>query len=393
MLLSLGTKSQPMGDYMKKEDNMFEKTSSGLPLLVGLVLFTLSSTPAQAGLTITSPTQGSLVQAGQPITVTWTGGDPSGNVALILIDVEAGAFAQGYGVTPNTGSQTVTIAGNGGCGRKFQFYLEDSPLTTWTYGPQFTIVCDSVGPVATAVALTPNPAAVNQPVVLAANIDDTDTGLSNIHSAEYSVDGGPFTAMSGTFDTSPTTAAAAVIPAFSTPGVYSVCVRGTDAAGNVGAENCVLLAVYDPDGGFVTGGGWIMSPEGAYTPEPALGGKATFGFVSRYLHGANVPTGSTQFVFHAGGFKFQSTSYDWLVVAGARAKYKGTGSINGQAGFRFMLSAIDGNLLGGGSHSDTFRLKVEDQDGNVIYDNQPGAADGDDPVTELGGGSVVIHKP
>jgi hypothetical protein len=252
---------------------------------------------------------------------------------------------------------------------------------------------DSTGPVTTALTLAPNPVAVNQPVVLAANIDDTDTGLSNIHSAEYSIDSGPFTGMSGDFDTSPAITVGAVIPAFSAPGVYSVCVRGTDAAGNIGEEYCVPLAVYDPEGGFVTGGGWIMSPPGAYTPNTALGGKATFGFVSKYVHGADVPAGDTQFVFHAGAFRFQSTSYDWLVVAGARAKYKGMGSINGQPGFRFLLSAVDGNLLGGSSHSDTFRLKVEDPDANAIYDNQMGAADGDDPVTELGGGSIVIHKP
>ncbi len=40
--------------------------------------------------------------------------------------------------------------------------------------------------------------------------------------------------------------------------------------------------VYDPDDGFVTGGGWIDSPAGACQPDPNLSGKATFGFVSRY---------------------------------------------------------------------------------------------------------------
>jgi hypothetical protein len=229
--------------------------------------------------------------------------------------------------------------------------------------------------------------------VLAADITDVDTGLSNIQSAAYSIDGGPYTAMSGDFGNSPAITVGAVIPPFTEPGVYSVCVYGTDASGNVGPQYCVPLAVYDPDGGFVTGGGWIMSPPGAYTPNPAIGGKATFGFVSKYLHGADIPIGDTQFVFHAAGFRFQSTSYDWLVVAGARAKYKGVGSVNGQPGFRFLLSAIDGNLLGGGNQADTLRLKVEDPDGGVIYDNQMGAADGDDPSTGLGGGSIVIHKP
>ena len=42
------------------------------------------------------------------------------------------------------------------------------------------------------------------------------------------------------------------------------------------------ITVYDPNAGFVTGGGWIDSPLGAYIPDPALAGRANFGFVSKY---------------------------------------------------------------------------------------------------------------
>ena len=61
-----------------------------------------------------------------------------------------------------------------------------------------------------------------------------------------------------------------------------VCGRARDAAGNVSDYSCVLLAVYDTGGGFVTGGGWITSPPGAYASDPQLTGKAQFGFVSKY---------------------------------------------------------------------------------------------------------------
>ncbi len=39
-------------------------------------------------------------------------------------------------------------------------------------------------------------------------------------------------------------------------------------------ELTVLVVIYDPDGGFVTGGGWINSPAGAYSADPTtvLGG-------------------------------------------------------------------------------------------------------------------------
>jgi hypothetical protein len=150
---------------------------------------------------------------------------------------------------------------------------------------------------------------------------------------------------------------------------------------------------YDPSAGFVTGGGWITSPAGAYTPNPSLTGKATFGFESKYQNGATVPTGHTQFLFHEASFNFQSTSYDWLVVSGTKAQFKGVGTINGAGSYSFELTATDGQLPGGGG-SDKFRIKIwnQNQGNGVIYDNQLGAADNADPTTVLGGGSITIHS-
>ena len=100
------------------------------------------------------------------------------------------------------------------------------------------------------------------------------------------------------------------VPAFTGAGVHEVCVDGTDAAGNIGAKECILLAVFDPDGGFVTGGGWINSPGGAYTPDPSLKGKANFGFVSKYKKGAIIPTGVTEFRFKVANLNFHSNTYE-----------------------------------------------------------------------------------
>ena len=55
-----------------------------------------------------------------------------------------------------------------------------------------------------------------------------------------------------------------------------------------------FIVVYDPTGGFVTGGGWIDSPAGAYAANLSLTGKANFGFVSKYQKGANKPTGESR---------------------------------------------------------------------------------------------------
>ena len=151
------------------------------------------------------------------------------------------------------------------------------------------------------------------------------------------------------------------------------------------------VVVFDPTGGFVTGGGWIDSLPGAYVHDPNLEGQASFGFISKYKKGASVPTGQTQFQFRVAELNFHSTSYDWLVVAGSRAQYKGTGTINGSGNFGFMLTAIDGKKLGS---DDRFRIKIWDKEngGGIVYDNQLGESDDTDPVTVLGGGAITIHK-
>jgi PKD repeat protein len=180
---------------------------------------------------------------------------------------------------------------------------------------------------------------------------------------------------------------------YTKPGIYIVRVTVYDLAGNEYASIAShYVVIYDPAGGFVTGGGWITSPTGAYYADPSLTGKATFGFVSKYLKGTNVPTGNTEFQFSVADLNFKSTSYDWLVVSGRKAQYKGTGTINGAGNYKFMLSAIDGNL-NGGDGLDKFRIKIWDAaTGAVIYDNQLGVAEDNDPTTTIGGGSIIIHK-
>jgi uncharacterized delta-60 repeat protein len=181
---------------------------------------------------------------------------------------------------------------------------------------------------------------------------------------------------------------------YAAPGVYRVRVKvvrnGNGAFGSAEYEHFVVI--YDAAGGFVTGGGWIQSPLGAFSGNPDLAGKASFGFSAKYLRGSNTPSGETQFTFHTGGITFRSQSYEWLVVSGARAQYKGVGKINGMGNYRFILTAIDGQVAGGGG-IDRFRIKIWDaESGVVVYDNQRGADDGAAPSTALGGGSIVIHK-
>ena len=170
-------------------------------------------------------------------------------------------------------------------------------------------------------------------------------------------------------------------------------------AGGGCSESIVYLPVYDPNGGFVTGGGWFYSLPGSMPSNPTTEGKANFGFNAKYKTGKNNTNevdGNTEFQFKAGNFNFKSSSNEAmsLVISGAKATYRGVGTVNGTGTHKFMVTAIDGEISGGGG-SDKFRIKVwaHNSSSDVIYDNEYGVAENEDASTVIGGGSIVIHKP
>ncbi len=166
--------------------------------------------------------------------------------------------------------------------------------------------------------------------------------------------------------------------AYATAGVYVVEAYIQDSGG-LGSEATYQVVVIDPNAGFVTGGGWINSPSG----------KAALGLVSRYNKGQSTPDGNTE--FQAAGMHFKSTSCDWLVIAGAKAQYKGSGTINGSGDYAFMVTIVDGSRRSK-SGPDMFRIKIWNKaTGSVMYDNQPNAPDTADPTMAVGGGSIRIH--
>jgi hypothetical protein len=82
--------------------------------------------------------------------------------------------------------------------------------------------------------------------------------------------------------------------------------------------------------------------------------------------------------------------FDWLIIAGTKAKFKGEGTINGMGLYGFMISAIDEDSK---DKVDKFRIKIWDMaNEQVVYDNQLGADDNSDPTTVIGGGAIVVHS-
>lgn len=310
---------------------------------------------------------------GDALTYSWT---QTGGPAVTLSD-------------PTAAKPTFTPPDNGVY--SFRLTVDDGTATS---SDDMTVNAENVAP---AVQIT-GPAAgtltkVGDPVTFTGAF--TDRGRADTHAAKWSFDSlttdGAVTESSGSGTVSATYT-------FAAAGVYQVELDVTDDDGGLGSAtrvsgNDAYIVVYDPGAGFVTGGGWINSPAGAYRADMSLAGRANFGFVSRYQKGANVPSGETEFNFQVAGLKFHSDAYQWLVVAGAKAQYKGTGSVNGASGYGFLLTATDGDISGGGG-IDKFRIKIWNvASGNVVYDNVVGSDDIDTANPQaIGGGSIVIHS-
>ncbi|OLC77984.1 MAG: hypothetical protein AUH78_03245 [Gemmatimonadetes bacterium 13_1_40CM_4_69_8] len=303
--------------------------------------------------------------------------DPDGDALTFTWDFGDGSAGE-TGPAPShtyvdNGSYTVTLTVSDG-------NLTNAASTAAT----ITNVPPAVGPITAPV----DPVEVGTPVTASATF--TDPGLLDTHTA--SIDWGDGTSSSGLVSEVDGSGSVDGTHSYLVAGVYKVTLTVADKDGGIGQAVFEFVIAFDPIVGFVTGGGWIDSPPGAYAADPTLTGKANFGFVARYQPGATVPSGQTEFRFQVAGLNFHSTVYDWLVVSGTRAQFKGSGTVNGSDGFRFMISAVDGDL-NAGRPTDGFRIRIWDEtSGGVIYDNQMDASDRSSATTALGGGSIVIHR-
>ena len=256
-----------------------------------------------------------------------------------------------------------------------------------------TVTVSNVAPQVTGITLPSGPIAVGTAITIGASF--TDVGAGDTHTATFDLDNGGATVDGRVVERNGSGTATATVT-YAQAGVYTIRAVVTDDDNGSESRSSALdvpayVVVYDPNAGVVTGGGWIESPEGAYAPDPSLSGQATFGFVAKYVPGASTPIGHTEFLFHTGSLNFSSMSYDWLVVASSKAKYKGEGTINGAGRYGFMLTAIDGGNEDG--TDDAFRIKIWDlASGRVVYDNHRNEGDDSDASTALAGGAIVVHK-
>ncbi len=236
---------------------------------------------------------------------------------------------------------------------------------------------DNVPPTLGELTVIPDLLKINTAVTASASF--TDPGIFDTHTAW--IDWGDGATTEAAVSETNGSGTATGTHNYTTPGVYRVMMvvyDNYDAASNESIYEYVV--VYDPEAGFVTGGGWIDTPAGAYTADPALEEKAKFEFAVRFKHGKKVQMdGDFLFQFDQTPFMLTSTSIDWLVIdqAAMTAQFKGQGMLNGSGNYHFWVWVTDGE-------TDTFRVKIWEENGDLLYDTFI--------ELPLGGGSVIIHE-
>lgn len=306
------------------------------------------------------------------LTVVPTGVEGSAVTATVSVtDVDSTSFTYAWTVTKNgspfangTGSSiTFTPNDNGAYGVSVT-----ATDANGGYGSDSeTVVVSNVAPVVTSVSGPTSHLSAGSAATI--SVTYTDAGSADTHSAAITWDDG----------TTSTVACAAGVCTASHPyaaaGVYSVSIIVSDDDAGAAAGSFNSIVVVDVNAGSVTGGGWITT--GA--------GRATFTASAQYDKNGTAPKGST--LFKVDGYELKSTSYDWLVVSGANAQYRGTATINGNAGYAFLVTVADGS-------PDRFRLRVwELATGTTVFDTTPGAPDDLDTATPqpIGGGNITVH--
>jgi len=357
----------------------------GTPTPYGQIVRThLAGLPVETRATLAS--SASPTREGETVTFTATvaavfGADvPTGDVAFVLDGHSQTAAMDASG----RASVTATFADDGV--HEIAARYLGSPGFDSSASVPITHIVENVAPEVGAIAGATDPVAVGMPLIVGAPF--TDVGAMDSHTA--TVDWGDGTISPATVAERDGSGSFTASHAYAAAGIYRVIAAVADDDGGVGRSVLEAAVVFDPAAGSARGAGWFESPPGAHAHDESAIGRATFGFLARYRKDATEPVAHPGFRLKTERLAFESSSYEWLVITGAKAQLRGSGRVDGSGNYAFQVTAVDGQASGA-SDPDRLRIRIWDSGtGLLIYDNQPGTPEGADPLTGLGGGSITV---
>ena len=157
--------------------------------------------------------------------------------------------------------------------------------------------------------------------------------------------------------------------AYAAAGTYTVTITvAVDDSGRTSGQQHQVV-VFDGRTGFVTGGGWIDSPEGSYHPHESDGheddhdreGKVNYGFESKHHKDTPTPQEQPEFQVKGKHFEFQSTGYQSNSIDDndSKATYRGSGKVGNTGGYEFLVTVNDDARKSGGGADHVAREGVE----------------------------------
>ncbi len=208
---------------------------------------------------------------------------------------------------------------------------------------------DSVGPITSVVAASPDPTDGAASVTLTATVDDSTTGNSNIQAAEYFIDtagaagtGTPMSATDGSFDSDTENVTAIVDVSGLDPGTYTLFVRGQDVGdtGTWGATNSVGFEV---------------------TPMPSGSELAT----------VTISGGTLSLTTNSIDFGSIALSGLDQIVGTQPTAWRATDARGSGAGWNVTLTSTNFTTAGGTITVDNFKMKLDDAYVGTVSGNTP----------------------
>jgi hypothetical protein len=234
-----------------------DKSLQSEPVTVSITVLPVNDPPVAVPLWVTT-------DEGTPVEVVPSGTDIEGDPLAFEV-VEAPVHGT---VTANEG-RTFTYAPDVDWSGTdtFTYRASDGVDVSGTVTVEITVLPVNDPPVLGPIAGPVEPLPMGTALDVSATFTDPDAG--DTHAAVWAWGDG--TSGDGTVDEMGGLASGS--HSYAGAGVYTVTLTITDADGLSDQASSQYLVIFDPTGSFVTGGGWIESPPGAYILQPSLTGR------------------------------------------------------------------------------------------------------------------------